>query len=147
MQKWRQFLIFYPCLLILIIFHQWTTLDKSVAMATRNPLFPIFEFRHFTNTQSGKVRRFKFSCFSRLGAAFKKPEGAASTPPLPVRLGLRLKFNRILSGFITIITCLQNYLQQLTHSQTHYLYSPPKRLNLIQARLFLPFKGPRGGDL
>ena len=87
MQKWRQFLIFYPCLLILIIFHQLTTLDKSVAMATRNPLFSIFEFRHFTNTQSGKVSRFKFSCFSRLGAAFKKPKWAASTPPpSPIRV-------------------------------------------------------------
>ena len=56
--------------------------------------------------------------------------GGIQPPLLPVLLGLRLKFNRILSGFITIITCLQNYLQQLTHSQTHYLYSPPKRFKV-----------------
>ena len=40
---------------------------KSVTMATRNALFPIFEFQNFTNTYFRKVSKFQFNCFSRLG--------------------------------------------------------------------------------
>ena len=75
--------------MISLIFYWRPTPLKSVTMATRNALFPIFEFQNFTNTYLGKVTKFQFNCFSRLGAAFKKPEGAASAPP-PVRLGLTL---------------------------------------------------------
>ena len=57
---------------------------KSVTMATKNTLLPIFDFQNFTNTYLGKVIKFQFNCFSRLGAAFKKPEGVASAPtPTP----------------------------------------------------------------
>ena len=60
---------------------------KSVTMATRNALFPIFKFQKFTNTYLGKVTKFQFNCFSRLGAAFKKPEGAwHPPPPSPIRV-------------------------------------------------------------
>ena len=44
-------------------------------MGTKNALFPIFEFQNFTYTYMGKVTKFQFNCLSRLGAAFKQPEG------------------------------------------------------------------------
>ena len=39
--------------------------------------FPVFKFQKFTNTYLGKVTKCQFNCFSRFGAAFKKPEDAA----------------------------------------------------------------------
>ena len=56
--------------MIFLIFYGGPTLLKSVTMATKNTLFPIFEFRKFTNTYLGKVTKFQRNCFSRLGAAF-----------------------------------------------------------------------------
>ena len=52
-------------------------------MATRNVLFPIFELWNFRNTELGKVTKFNINRFSRLGAAFKKPEGGGILPPPP----------------------------------------------------------------
>ena len=60
---------------------------KSVTMATKNALFPIFRFQKFTNTYLGKMTRFQFNGFSHLGAGLKIPEGAA---PPPARLALTL---------------------------------------------------------
>ena len=54
-------------------------------MATRNALFPIFELQKFPNTYLGKVTKFQFNSFSRLGAAFKNPEGG-NIPPSPIRV-------------------------------------------------------------
>ena len=45
------------------------------------------EFQNFTDTYLGKVTKFQFDCFSRLGAAFQKPEASGLLPP--VQLGLR----------------------------------------------------------
>ena len=73
-------------LLISLIFYWRPTPLKSVTMATINALFPIFEFQNFTNTYLGKVTKLQFNYFSRLGAAFRKPEGA-------VRLGLKVKID------------------------------------------------------
>ena len=73
-------------LMISLIFYGQPTPLKSFTMATGNALFPIFEFQNFTDTYLGKVTKFQFNCFSRLGAAFKKPEGGGIRPP--VRLGL-----------------------------------------------------------
>ena len=64
---------FSPQLLLSLIFYWRPTPLKSVIMATRNALFPIFEFRNFTDTYLGKLAMFQVNCFSRLGAAFKKP--------------------------------------------------------------------------
>ena len=50
-------------------------------MATKNALFPIFEYENFTNTHFRKVTKFQFNCFSRLGAAFKRSEGGWHPPP------------------------------------------------------------------
>ena len=75
--------------MISFIFYRRPPPLKSGTMATRNALFPIFKFQKFTNTYLGKVTKFQFNWFSRLGAAFKKPEGRG-TPP--VRLGLMLVF-------------------------------------------------------
>ena len=82
---------FLSHLMISFIFYRRPPPLKSVTMTTRNVLFPIFKFQKFTNTYLGKVTKFQFNCFSRLGAAFKKPEGAASAapPPPPVRSGLK----------------------------------------------------------
>ena len=83
---------FLPDLMISLMFFWRPTPLKSVTMATRNALFPIFEFQNFPNIYSGKVTKFELNCFSRLGAVFKKPEGGRHQPlpsPPPVRLGLR----------------------------------------------------------
>ena len=75
--------------MISLIFYGRPTSLKSVTMATKNALFSLFEFQHFTNTCLGKVTKFQCNCFSHLGVAFKKPgEQYPPTPP-PVRLGLR----------------------------------------------------------
>ena len=57
---------------------------KSVTMATRNALFPIFKFQKFTDTYLGKVTKFQFNCFSLLGAALKKLRGGG-----PIRVNLK----------------------------------------------------------
>ena len=77
---------FLPHLLISLIFYWRPTPLKFVT--TRNALFPIFEFQNFTDTYLGKVTKFQFNCFSRLGAAFKIPEGggASATPASPTRV-------------------------------------------------------------
>ena len=49
-------------------------------MATRNALFSIFEFQNFTDAHWGKVTKFQFNFFSRLGAVLKKPEGGGIPP-------------------------------------------------------------------
>ena len=69
---------FLSHLMISFIFYRRPPPLKSVTMATRNALFPIFKFQKFTNTYLGKVTKFQFNCFSRLGAAFKKPERGAA---------------------------------------------------------------------
>ena len=77
--------------MISLIFYRRPLPLKPVTMATKNALFPIFELQKCPNTYLGKLTKFQFNSFSRLGAAFKKPEGAASAPPPPsseVRLGL-----------------------------------------------------------
>ena len=63
---------------------------KSVAMATRDTTSN-FEFQNFTNAYLGKVTKFQFNCFSRLGAALKKPEGGGRHPPSPIRVNWLLK--------------------------------------------------------
>ena len=78
---------FLSHLMISFIFYKRPPPLKSVTMATRNALFPIFKFHKFTNRYLGKVTKFQFNCFSRLGAAFKKPEGGG-IPPSPIRLKL-----------------------------------------------------------
>ena len=75
---------FLSHLLISLIFYRQPPPLKSVAMATRNVLSPIFEFQTFPNTYLGKVTKCQFNSFSRLGAAFKKHEGGG------VRSGLRM---------------------------------------------------------
>ena len=77
---------FLSHLMISFMFYRRPPPLKSVTMATRNALFPIFNFQKFTNAYVGKVTKFQFNCFSHLGAAFQKPEGAASTPPPPPSL-------------------------------------------------------------
>ena len=66
---------FLPQFLISLIFYGRPAPLTSVTMATRNALFPIFEFQNFTDTYFGKVTKFQFNCIRHLGAAFKKPEG------------------------------------------------------------------------
>ena len=78
---------FLSHLMISFIFYRRPHPLKSVTMATKNALFPIFKFQKFTDTYLGKVTKFQFNCLSRLGAAFKKPEGGGIHPR--VRLGLR----------------------------------------------------------
>ena len=63
---------FLPHLLISLIFYWRPTPLKSVTMAIRNALFPIFEFQNFTDTYLGKVTKFQLICFGRLGAASEK---------------------------------------------------------------------------
>ena len=63
-------------------------------MATRNALFPIFKFQNFTDTYLAKVTKFQFNCFSRLDAAFKKPEGGVMHPPNPIRVNKIMKKNQ-----------------------------------------------------
>ena len=58
---------FLSHLMISFIFYSRFPPFKSVTMATRNALFPIFKFQKFTNTYLGKVTKFEFNCFSRLG--------------------------------------------------------------------------------
>ena len=74
-------------LMISLSFYRRPSPLKSVTMATSNALFPMFELQKFLNTYLGKVTKFQFNSFSRLGAAFKKPEGGGIRPP--VRLGLK----------------------------------------------------------
>ena len=74
---------FLPHLMISLISYGRPTPFKSVTMATRNALFPILKF-HFTDTYLGKVTKFQFNCFSRLGA--------------PIRLGLRSLFTINVNG-------------------------------------------------
>ena len=71
---------FLPHLLIPLLFYWRPTPLKSVTMATRNVLFPIFEFQNFTDTYLGKVTKFEFNCFSCLGEHSKNLRGAASVP-------------------------------------------------------------------
>ena len=66
--------------------HSW----QSVAIATRNGLFSIFELQNFTNTHLGKVIKFQFNCFNCLGAEFRKIKGA-SPPPAPFPSPIRVK--------------------------------------------------------
>ena len=73
--------------MISFIFYRRPPPLKSVTMATRNALFPIFKFQTFTHTYLGKVTKFQFNCFSRLGAAFKKPE-AGGISPIRVKIGV-----------------------------------------------------------
>ena len=73
---------FLPHLMISYILYRRPTPLKSVTMAIRNSLFPIFEFQNFTNTYLGKVTKFQFNCFSHLCAAFKKPEGGGGASSL-----------------------------------------------------------------
>ena len=58
---------FLPHLVISLIYDERPTSLKSITMATRNTLFPIFEFQNFTNTYLGKVTKFHLNCFSHLG--------------------------------------------------------------------------------
>ena len=82
---------FLSHLMISLIFYRRSPL-KPVTMATRNALFPIFELQKSPNTYLGKVTKFQFNSFSRLGAAFIKREGGGGGHPSPpVRLGLRKK--------------------------------------------------------
>ena len=76
---------FLSHLTISFIFYRRPPPLKSVTMATRNALFPIFKFQKFTNTYLGKVTKLEFNSFSRLGAALKKPEGGG-IPPSPIRV-------------------------------------------------------------
>ena len=71
---------FLSHLMISFIFYRRPPPFKSVTMATRNALFPTFKFQKFTNTYLGKVTKFQFDCFSRLGAAFKNPGGGGGSP-------------------------------------------------------------------
>ena len=88
---------FLSHLMISLIFYRRPPPLKSVTMATRNALFPIFELRKFPNTYLGKVTKFQFNSFSRLGAAFKKPEGA-DAPPSPIRVRLVYFFKDFIIG-------------------------------------------------
>ena len=74
---------FQPCLLILIIFPQWTTLNKMVAMATT--LFTVHckLFHMMPYIVILKVRKFHQPTASRFSTARKKP-----VPP-PAWIGLR----------------------------------------------------------
>ena len=58
-QKRKQF-NFLSHLMISFIFYRRPPPLKSVTMATRNALFPIFKFQKFTNTYLGKVTKFQF---------------------------------------------------------------------------------------
>ena len=89
---------FLPHLLISLMFYWRPTPLKSVTMATRNALFPIFGFQNLTDTYLGK---FQFNCVSRLSAALKKPGKGAASAPLPPRLGLRQAFIENLSHQIS----------------------------------------------
>ena len=99
-------------LMISFIFYRRPPPLKSVTMATRKALFPIFKFQKFTNTYFGKVTKFQLNCFNRLGAAFKKPEGGGIAPslPPPVRLALSVVFRissmAMLSMFIGLLVCI-----------------------------------------
>ena len=80
---------FLSHLMISLIFNRRPSPLKPVTMATRNALFPIFELQKFPNTYMGKLTKFQFNGFSRLGAVFKKPKGAASAPPpSPIRVSI-----------------------------------------------------------
>ena len=82
---------FLSHLMISFIFYRRPPPFKSVTMATRNVLFPIFKFQKFTNTYLRKVTKCQFNCFSRIGAAFKNPDGAASAPPPPSPIRVKLR--------------------------------------------------------
>ena len=78
---------FLSHLMISLIFYRRPPPLKSVTMATRNALFPIFKFQKFTDTYLGKVAKFQFNCLSHFGAAFKKPEcRLLPPPPSPIRV-------------------------------------------------------------
>ena len=83
---------FLPNLMILLTFYGRPTPLKSVTIAARKALFLIFEFQNFTATLLGNVTKFQGNFFSRLDAAFKKPEGVASAPPpsSPIRVKLTM---------------------------------------------------------
>ena len=70
-------------LMISLIFYRRPPPLIPVTMAPRSALFPIFELQKFPNTYLGTVTKFQFNSFSRLGAAFKKPEGGGIPPPPP----------------------------------------------------------------
>ena len=90
---------FLSHLMISIIFYRRPPPLKSVTMATRNALFPIFELQKFPNTYLGKVTKFQFNSFGRLGAAFKKPEGGGCRPPpSPIRVKLVYFFKDFIIG-------------------------------------------------
>ena len=74
---------FLPHLLISLIFYWQPTPLKSATMATRKALFAIFKFQNFTNVYLGKMNKFQINCCSRLGEAFKKPEGGGRTESGP----------------------------------------------------------------
>ena len=84
--KNENYFSFLSHLMISVIFYRRTPPLKSVTMATRNVLFPIFELQRFSNTYLGKVTKFQF--FSCLGAAFKTSKGGGIRPPVP--LGLKV---------------------------------------------------------
>ena len=61
----------------------------------------IFEFQNFTSTWLGKVMKFQFNYFSRLGATFRNLRGGRH-PPLPSSqsLGLKCEQKQILRNFL-----------------------------------------------
>ena len=73
--------------MISFIFYRRPPPPKSVTMATRNALSAIFKFQKFTDTNLGKVTKFQFNCFSRLGAALKNLRcRSPPPPPSPIRV-------------------------------------------------------------
>ena len=70
-------------LLISLICYWRPTALKSATMATRKALCPIFEFQNFADIYLGKETKFQVNCFSRLGAASKKPEGGGGGGGIP----------------------------------------------------------------
>ena len=72
--------------MISLIFYRRPPPLKSVAMATRNALFPMFELQKFPNAYLRKVTKFQFNSFCGIGAAFKIPEGGGIRPPVQLEL-------------------------------------------------------------